>query len=86
MGAGAGFTANSNAVLNDAAPTQTGRASSQMELGNVLGIALGTGLGGLLIGAEGATPTYGVAGSLVLAAGAASIAFVVAGRFVGETQ
>lgn len=86
IGAGVGFTANSNAVLDDAAPTETGRASSQMELGNVLGIALGTGLGGLLIGADGATGTYGMAGSLVLAAGAASTAFVVAGRFVGEAQ
>lgn len=42
LGAGIGFTTNSIAVLDDAAGS-VGSASSQMELGNQAGIAIGTG-------------------------------------------
>lgn len=54
LGAGLGFTINSIAVLDDAAGT-VGRASSQMELGNQAGIAIGTGLAGALVATMGAT-------------------------------
>lgn len=54
LGAGMGFTTNSIAVLDDAAGG-VGRASTQMELGNQAGIAVGTDLAGALVGAAGAT-------------------------------
>ena len=62
LGAGLGFTINSIAVLDDAAGT-VGRASSQMELGNQAGIAIGTGLAGALVATMGATATGPAASS-----------------------
>jgi predicted MFS family arabinose efflux permease len=80
FGSGLGFTTNSIAVLQSA-DHEAGNASSQMELGNTVGIALGTGLGGLLIGssADDATST-GIVSALALAALAAIGALVIAGR------
>lgn len=79
LGAGIGFTTNSIAVLDDAAGT-VGRASSQMELGNQAGIAIGTGLAGALVGAVGATAA-GVSGALTVAGGGAALALLASTKF-----
>lgn len=78
LGAGLGFTTNSIAVLDDAAGT-AGRASSQMELGNQTGIAVGTGLAGALIGAVGGTA--GLSGVFSVAAIGALLALLASSRF-----
>ncbi len=79
LGAGIGFTTNSIAVLDDAAGG-VGRASSQMELGNQAGIAVGTGLAGALIGAAGATAA-GLTAVLAVAAAGALLALLTPNRF-----
>lgn len=79
LGAGMGFTTNSIAVLDDAAGGVE-RASSQMELGNHAGIAVGTGLAGALVGAAGATAA-GLTAVFTVAAAGALLALVIPGRF-----
>jgi predicted MFS family arabinose efflux permease len=79
LGAGIGFTTNSIAVLDDPAGA-VGRASSQMELGNQAGIAVGTGLAGALVGAVGATPA-GLTGVFTVAGIGAVLALLVSTRF-----
>lgn len=79
LGAGLGFTINSIAVLDDAAGT-VGRASSQMELGNQAGIAIGTGLAGALVATMGATAA-GLSGVLVVAGAGVVLALLASTRF-----
>lgn len=79
LGAGLGFTINSIAVLDDAAGT-VGRASSQMELGNQAGIAIGTGLAGALVATMGATAD-GLSGVLVVAGAGVVLALLASTRF-----
>ena len=79
LGAGLGFTINSIAVLDDAAGT-VGRASSQMELGNQAGIAIGTGLAGALVATMGATAA-GLSGVLVVAGAGVVLALLAPTRF-----
>lgn len=82
IGAGLGFTANSHAVLAQANPDRSGLATSQMETSNLLGIALGTGLGGLLLDPRlvGSLIT-GVASVFLLAIAAGLIALAASRRF-----
>lgn len=82
LGAGMGFTTNSIAVLDDPAGG-VGSASSQMELGNQAGVAVGTGLAGALVGAAGATAA-GLASVFTLAATAALLALLIPTRFAAE--
>ncbi len=74
-----GVTINSIAVLDDAAGT-VGRASSQMELGNQAGIAIGTGLAGALVATMGATAA-GLSGVLVVAGAGVVLALLAPTRF-----
>lgn len=78
-GAGIGFTSNAAAVL-DRAGGEPGAASSQMEIGNQAGIAIGTGVGGVAIAAGGIGSST-VTQTLLLAAAGGVIAVVAAFRF-----
>lgn len=55
LGMGLAFSTNSLAVLEAAQPGQEGTASAALQLSNVLGVALGAGIGGVIIGNAGAT-------------------------------
>ncbi|WP_180357888.1 MFS transporter [Streptomyces sp. NP160] len=84
LGAGAGFTTNSLAVLDDA-DGAVGSASSQMELGNQVGVAVGTGLASGWVAASG-TSTAGLAGVFLVAGVGALLALLVTTRFARDEQ
>lgn len=71
LGMGLAYAPLTLAVLREALPGQVGSASSALQLSDVLGTALGSGLGGALIAlaaGPAATATSGAAGQLVDAA------------------
>jgi MFS family permease len=53
LGIGLAFSTISLVVLETAPAGQEGSASSAMQLANMLGVALGTGIGGVIIGDAG---------------------------------
>src|SRR4029079_7710993 len=53
LGIGLGFSTISLVVLETAPAGQEGSASSAMQLANMMGVALGTGIGGVIIGDAG---------------------------------
>jgi MFS family permease len=55
LGMGLAFSTNSLVVLEAAQPGQEGTASAALQLANVLGVAVGAGIGGVIIGNAGAT-------------------------------
>jgi MFS family permease len=55
LGMGLAFSTNSLVVLEAAQPGQEGTAASALQLANVLGVAVGAGVGGVIIGNAGAT-------------------------------
>ena len=55
LGMGLAFSTNSLVVLEAAQPGQEGTASAALQLANVLGVAVGAGIGGAIIGNAGAT-------------------------------
>ena len=55
LGMGLAFSTNSLVVLEAAQPGQEGTASAALQLSNVLGVAIGAGIGGAIIGNAGAT-------------------------------
>jgi MFS family permease len=55
LGMGLAFSTNSLVVLEAAQPGQEGTASAALQLSNVLGVALGAGIGGVIIGNAGTT-------------------------------
>jgi MFS family permease len=63
LGMGLAFSTTSLAVLEAAPPGQEGGASASMQLAQVLGIALATGLGGAIVAAAfaGTPPRFGIA-------------------------
>jgi MFS family permease len=75
LGIGLGYSATSLIVLRDAPPGREGAATSGLQLSDVLGTALGTGIGGALIaagdrtGAEGWVGLAAVFGICVVVAG-----------------
>jgi MFS family permease len=85
FGAGVAFTTNSIVVLRSAPTESAGRASSQLELGNQAGIAIGTGLAGTLVGALGASTT-GLGAVFVVAACGGGLALAAAFRFEGNRR
>jgi MFS family permease len=85
FGAGIAFTTNSIAVLRNAPTESAGRASSQMELGNQAGIAIGTGLAGTLVGALGASAT-GLVAVFAVAACGGGLALAASSRFEGHNR
>jgi MFS family permease len=55
LGMGLAFSTNSLVVLEAAQPGQEGSASAALQLANVLGVAIGAGIGGAIIGNTGTT-------------------------------
>ena len=55
LGMGLAFSTNSLVVLEAAQPGQEGTAAAALQLANVLGVAVGAGIGGVIIGNAGAT-------------------------------
>jgi MFS family permease len=55
LGMGLAFSTNSLVVLEAAQPGQEGTASAALQLSNVLGVAVGAGIGGAIIGNAGTT-------------------------------
>jgi len=54
LGMGLAFSTNSLVVLEAAQPGQEGTAAAALQLANVLGVAVGAGIGGVIIGNTGA--------------------------------
>ncbi|HYD46768.1 MAG TPA: MFS transporter [Terriglobales bacterium] len=80
LGMGLGYSAATLAVLEQAAPGQEGSASAAAQLANVLGTALGTGIGGTIVAAATTHLASAVALVDLTAIAAASVAVVAAGR------
>ena len=55
LGMGLAFSTNSLVVLEAAQPGQEGTAAAALQLANVLGVAVGAGIGGVIIGNASAT-------------------------------
>jgi MFS family permease len=55
LGMGLAFSTNSLVVLEAAQPGQEGSAAAALQLANVLGVAIGAGIGGAIIGNTGTT-------------------------------
>jgi MFS family permease len=55
LGMGLAFSTNSLVVLEAALPGQEGTSAAALQLANVLGVAVGAGIGGVIIGNTGAT-------------------------------
>lgn len=63
LGMGLAFTTCSAAILEAAEPSQEGAASSSLQLAQVLGAAIATGIGGAIVAAPfaGVPPAWGIA-------------------------
>ena len=87
FGMGLAFAPLSLTVLREAAPGGVGAAASGLQLSDVLGTALGTGVGGVLvaIGARaGLDPWVGLLGAFAVSAAVGLIGLAVAGRLDGH--
>jgi MFS family permease len=87
LGMGLGYASLSLAVLRDAAPEAQGSATSALQLSDVLGTALGTGVAGAIVaaGARVAAPTgVSLAVAFALAAGVGLVGVGLAGRLRGR--
>ena len=91
LGIGLAFSTISLTVLETAPAGQEGSASSAMQLANMLGVALGTGIGGVIIGdagaaGAGAAAQAGIFVQDLLMIGVTALAVVVALRLPGRSQ
>jgi MFS family permease len=77
LGIGLAYAPLSVTVLDTAAPGQEGRASASLQLSDVLGVALGTGLTGVVV-AVGDARGWATGSSLTIAF-VATLAVAVAG-------
>src|SRR6266581_2415705 len=88
LGMGLAYSTLSLVVLETAPKDQVGSASASMELSSVLGSALGTGLGGVIIGfaaASGSLPS-GIAAVDILVIAVIGIAILTAVRLPGRPR
>ncbi len=80
LGIGIAFSTISLVMLETAPSGEEGAASSALQITNVLGIAFGTGIGGVLVGSSGATSEPSIVGLaiqcllMVFATGVAALA------------
>jgi MFS family permease len=88
FGIGLAFSPLSVIVLGEAAPGEEGAAGASLQLAETLGVALGAGLGGVLValgsGGDG-SPRAGIAAAYALAGTVALLAFAVARRVPSRT-
>jgi MFS family permease len=88
FGIGLAYSPVSLIVLGEAPSGQEGAASASLQLADTLGVALGAGLGGVLVAfgaAAGWLPRTGIAGAFALAAAVALLAAVLARRIPSRT-
>ena len=87
FGIGLAYSPTSVIVLGEAVPGQEGVASASVQLADTLGVALGAGLGGVLVaaGAGGGAPRAGIAAADALTALVALAGFAVARRVPAYT-
>ena len=88
FGIGLAYAPVSLIVLGEAPPGQEGAASASMQLAETLGVALGAGLGGVLVAAGAAAgwlPRAGIAGAFALTATVAVLAAMLARRIPSRT-
>lgn len=89
LGMGLAFSTNALVVLESAAPGQEGTASAAMQIANILGSALGTGIGGVLIGSASAANgalQAGIASQALLMIAMAGLAVLTALRLPGAPR
>jgi MFS family permease len=89
LGMGLAYSTNSLVVLETAPTGQLGSATSSMEISSVLGAALGTGLGGAIIGfaaASGSLPASGIAVVDILVIAVIGVALLTAVRLPGRPR
>jgi MFS family permease len=93
LGIGLAFSTISLVVLETAPAGQEGSASSAMQLANMLGVALGTGIGGVIIGDAGGSAAgaggaaqVGIFIQSLLMIGVAALAVVTALRLPGRGE
>jgi len=88
FGIGLAYSPVSLIVLGEAPSGQEGAASASLQLADTLGVALGAGLGGVLVAfgaAAGWLPRTGIAGAFTLTAAVALLAAVLARRIPSRT-
>jgi MFS family permease len=88
FGIGLAYSPISLLVLGEAPSGQEGAASASLQLAETLGVALGAGLGGVLVAvgaAAGWLPRAGIAGAFALTAAVALLAAVLARRIPSRT-
>ena len=88
FGIGLAYSPMSLIVLGEAPSGQEGAASSSLQLAETLGVALGAGLGGVLVAAGAAAgwpPGAGIAGAFALTAAVALLAAMLARRIPSRT-
>ncbi len=87
LGMGLAYSTISLVVLETAPVDQEGSATASMELSSVLGSALGTGLGGVIIGfaaAAGASPSSGIAVVDIFVVAVTGLSILTAVRLPGR--
>jgi MFS family permease len=83
LGMGLGYAPLSNVTLAAAEPGREGAASAALQLSDVLGIALGTGVGGAIVSAgnrAGYDPAVALAAVFAMSATVAVVVVLLAGR------
>jgi predicted MFS family arabinose efflux permease len=89
FGMGLAYPTTTLAMLAEAAPGREGSASSALQLADVLGVALGTGLGGAAVAlflSLGQTRRVGIAVAFSLCLGAAGLSLLSARRLGGVRE
>jgi len=87
LGMGLSYSTLNLVVLETASADQQGTASASMELSSVLGAALGTGLGGVIIGfaaVAGSSPSAGIGVVDLIVIAVTGIAILTAMRLPGR--
>jgi hypothetical protein len=88
FGIGLAYSPLSLIVLGEAPSGQAGAASASLQLSETLGVALGAGLGGVLVAAGAAAgwlPRAGIAAAFALTAAVAVLAALLARRIPSRT-
>lgn len=83
LGMGLAYAPISMLVLRDAAPAEQGRATSSLQLSDVLGSALGTGLGGAIVAigeVSGGDPAVAIGAAFLVTLAVALLGIVLGGR------
>lgn len=89
LGMGLSYAPISLTVLREATPGAEGAATSGLQLSDVLGTALGTGVGGAMLAAAtraGLDTWVGLAGAFAVGAAVGSVGIALAGRLVTDPR